>query len=64
MNGIPVVIYEDMAAESAQTPVDVLVLVGDAPAGRGVVVLFVMAWDASQAHDPTIIDAANTLRPM
>lgn len=64
LRDIPAVIYEDEAATSAGTAADVLVLVGDAPSGRGVVVLFVMAWDETQLHDPIIIDAANSLRPI
>ena len=63
VHGIDVAVFEDMAAETAGTPADVLVLLGDAPNGRGVVVVFVMAWDASQAHDLDIIAAANSLRP-
>lgn len=63
VHGIPVAVYEDMAASTSGTPADVLVLLGDAPNGRGVVMVFVMAHDASQLHDVSIIDAANSLRP-
>ena len=64
LHGIDVAVFEDMAAETSGTPADVLVMLGDAPNGRGVVMVFVMAWDASQAHDLAIIDAANSLRPL
>jgi hypothetical protein len=64
LHGIPVVVYEDQAAESSSKPVDVLTLVGDAPSGRGVVVVVVLASDLTQAHDVALIDAANSLRPL
>jgi hypothetical protein len=64
LHGIDVAVFEDMAAETSGTPTDVLVLLADAPNGRGVVVVFIMAWDASQSHDLAIIDAANSLRPL
>jgi hypothetical protein len=64
LHGIPVSVFEDMAAETSGTPADVLVMLGDAPNGRGVVLVFVMAWDASQDHDLAIIDAANSLSPL
>lgn len=64
VHGIPVVVYEDMAATTTRTPADVLVMVGDAPNGKGVVMVFVMAFDESQAHDLAIIDAANSLSPL
>jgi hypothetical protein len=64
LNGIPIVVYEDQAAESATNPVDVLTLVGDAPSGHGVVVVVVLASDLTQAHDVALIDAANSLRPL
>lgn len=62
LHGIAVTSYEDMVAESNGTPVDVFVMTGDAP--KGMVMVFVMAWDETQAHDPAIIDAANSLRPL
>jgi hypothetical protein len=64
LHGIDVVMYEDMVAVSEGAPADVFVLLGEAPKGTGVVIVFVMAWDATQAHDPAIIEAANTLRPI
>ena len=64
MHGIPVSIFEDMAVTTAGTMADVLVLLGNAPNGRGVVMVFVMALDASQTHDLAIIDAANSLEPL
>jgi hypothetical protein len=64
LHGIDVVMYEDMVASSGGEPADVFVLLGEAPNGLGVVIVFVMAWDATQAHDPAIIDAANSLRPI
>ena len=64
LHGIDVVMYEDMAAANAGTPADVFVMLGDAPNGHGVLMVFVMAWDATQAHDPAIIEAANSLQPM
>ena len=64
LHGIPVAVFEDMAAETSGTPADVLVMLGDAPNGRGAVMVFVMAWDASQDHDLAIIDAANSLSPL
>lgn len=64
MHGIDATIYEDEAATTAGSDADVLVLIGDAPSGRGVVVLFVTAWDSTQLHDPVIIDAANSLAPI
>ena len=64
LHGIDVVMYEDMAAVSEGAPADVFVMLGEAPNGLGVVIVFVMAWDATQAHDPAIIDAANSLRPI
>lgn len=64
LHGIDALIYEDEAATTTGTDADVLVLIADAPSGRRVVVLFVTAWDATQLHDPIIIDAANSLRPL
>ena len=64
LHGIDVVMYEDMAASNAGTPADVFVMLGDAPNGHGVLMVFVMAWDATQAHDPAIIEAANSLSPL
>jgi hypothetical protein len=64
MNGIDVLIFEDMAAESSGRAGDVFVLLGDAPSGRGVVMVFLWASDATQRHDLELIDAANTLRPI
>ncbi len=64
LHGIDVVMYEDMAAMSKGAPADVFVMVGEAPNGLGVVIVFVMAWDETQTHDPAIIDAANSLRPI
>lgn len=64
LHGIDVVMYEDMAAVSTGSPADVFVMLGEAPNGLGVVIVFVMAWDETQVHDPAIIDAANSLRPI
>ncbi len=64
VHGITSVIYEDMSAEASRVPVDVLTLVGDAPNGHGVVVVVVIANDASQKHDLALIDAANSLQPL
>jgi hypothetical protein len=64
LRGIDAVVYEDMVAVSRGTAADVLMMVGEAPNGKGVVVVFVMAWDATSAHDPLIIEAANSLRPI
>ena len=64
LNGIPVLIFEDMAAESKGAPVDVFVMLGRAPKGNGIVLVFLYAADATQKHDLELIAAANTLRPM
>lgn len=64
LNGIPVLMFEDMAAESKGAPVDVFVLLGEAPRGNGIVFVFLYASDATQKHDLELIAAANTLRPM
>lgn len=64
LNGIPVVMFEDMAAESKGAPVDVFVLLGPAPAGNGILFVFLWASDLTQKHDLELIAAANTLRPL
>ena len=64
LHGIDVVMYEDMVAVSNGQPADVFVMLGEAPNGTGVIVLFIMAWDGTQVHDQNIIDAANSLRPL
>jgi len=63
LNGIPVLMFEDMAAESKGAPVDVFMLLGEAPHGNGIVIVFLYASDATQKHDLELIAAANTLRP-
>ncbi len=64
LNGIPIVMYEDMAAETHGEPADVFVLLGEAPNGDGVVMVFLWASDRTQRHDLDLIQAANTLRPI
>lgn len=64
LNGIPIVMFEDMAAESKGEPVDVFVMLGEAPNGKGVLLLFLYASDKTQKHDLELIQAANTLRPI
>lgn len=64
MNGIDMVMYEDMAAESKGKPVDVFVMLAEAPNGKGVVILFLYASDKTQKYDEKLIAAANTLRPI
>ena len=64
MNGIEMVMFEDMAAESKGDPVDVFVMLAEAPNGKGVVILFLYASDRTQKYDEKLIAAANTLRPI
>jgi hypothetical protein len=62
LHGIDAVIFEDMGAVARGAPADVLILIGDAPSGDGVVLLMIVAADASQLHDLALIEAANSLR--
>jgi len=64
LNGIDIVMFEDMSAESKGEPVDVFVMLAEAPNGKGVVVLFLYASDRTQKYDEMLITAANTLRPI
>jgi hypothetical protein len=64
LNGIPVLMFEDMAAEAKGAAVDVFVLLGEAPKGNGIVIVFLYAADSTQKHDLELIAAANTLRPI
>lgn len=64
LNGIPIVTYEDMAAETHGEPADVFVMLAEAPNGDGVVLVFLWASDKTQRHDLDLIQAANTLRPI
>ncbi len=64
INGIDIVMFEDMGAESKGRPGDVFVLLGEAPNGQGIVVLFLYAADETQKYDLELINAANTLRPI
>lgn len=64
LNGIDTVMFEDMAAESKADPVDVFVMLAEAPNGKGIVVLFLYASDRTQKYDEKLIAAANTLRPI
>ncbi|MGZ5968099.1 MAG: hypothetical protein ACXWP4_10570 [Polyangiales bacterium] len=64
INGIEVLMFEDQAAESGGKAGDVFVLLGEAPNGKGVLVLFLWAADDTQKYDVELIKAANTLRPI
>jgi len=64
LNGIDILMFEDMSAESKGQPVDVFVMLAEAPNGKGLVVLFLYASDKTQKYDEKLIAAANTLRPI
>jgi hypothetical protein len=64
LNGIDMVMFEDMSAESKGEPVDVFVMLAEAPNGKGLVILFLYASDKTQKYDEKLIAAANTLRPI
>lgn len=64
LNGIDMLMFEDMAAESKGEPVDVFVMLAEAPNGKGIMILFLYASDRTQKYDEKLIAAANTLRPI
>ncbi len=64
LNGIDMLMFEDMAAESKGEPVDVFVMLAEAPNGKGLMILFLYASDRTQRYDEKLIAAANTLRPI
>lgn len=64
INGIDVLMFEDQAAESTGKAGDVFVMLGEAPNGKGILVLFLWASDDTQKYDVDLIRAANTLRPI